>query len=270
MRIPGSLLVGIALAALLTLRGDADARTRQSTRAPKAKKAKKTIAKGTKVDKKAPKIARKLGKNRAIEWSGQRWLVGQSATPVGPGPNIFSNSPENVWVDDSGALHLKITRTKGQWHCAEVYLDRPLGHGTYTFTLASPVDSLDPQVILGLFTSEDEAHGIDIEASRLGRAEDLTNMQYAVQPSYMPGNLMRWTMPPGQKSTTHTFRWQAGAILMESKAGDKVLQTWDYKGNSIPSPNDEVPHIKLWLYRGMAPQNNQPVEVVVQKFQYNP
>jgi hypothetical protein len=268
MRIPGSLLVGLVLAASIGLSGHADARTRTSTRAPKAKK---TIAKDKKEGgKKSAKAVRKLGKDRSVEWSGQRWRIGQSAAPVGPGPNIFSNAPENVWVDSSGALHLKITKTKGHWHCAEVYLDRSLGHGTYTFTLASPVDNLDPQVVLGLFTSQDEAHGIDIEVSRLGRAEDITNMQFAVQPSYMPGNLMRWTMPEGQKVSTHTFRWQAGAILMESKAGDKVLQAWDYKGNSIPSPDDMVPHIKLWLYRGMPPQNNQPVEVVVRDFQFKP
>ncbi len=34
---------------------------------------------------------------------------------VGPGPNVFSDSPENVWVDAAGQLHMRITARDGQW-----------------------------------------------------------------------------------------------------------------------------------------------------------
>jgi hypothetical protein len=58
--------------------------------------------------------------NRTIQFSGALWYVKSHSTPVGPGPNYFSDSPCNVWVDAQGRLHLKITREEGRWLCAEV------------------------------------------------------------------------------------------------------------------------------------------------------
>ena len=88
---------------------------------------------------------------------------------VGPGPNYFSAS--NVRVDAKGRLHLRIAKTQGRWYSAEIGLDHSLGYGTYTWTLASRVDQLDANAVLGLFTYDDTspAHAhreIDIEASR--------------------------------------------------------------------------------------------------------
>jgi len=77
---------------------------------------------------------------RTIEFSGYTWTVEASQGKVGPGPNYFSDSTDNVWVDSDGQLHLRITKDAAGWHCAEVLLTRSLGYGTYRFYLNSPVD----------------------------------------------------------------------------------------------------------------------------------
>lgn len=138
---------------------------------------------------------------RSIEFSGCTWDVKSSAGKVGPGPNYFSNSPDNVWVDDAGRLHLKLTRSKGRWYAAEVVNRQSLGRGTYTWVLDSPVDSLDPNVVLGLFTWNDDPayhhRELDIEFARWGNAADPTNGQFVVQPYDHTGNLVRITQAAG-------------------------------------------------------------------------
>ena len=41
-----------------------------------------------------------------IEFANCDWMVKTSQEPVGSGPNYFSNSEENVWVDSADRLHL--------------------------------------------------------------------------------------------------------------------------------------------------------------------
>ncbi|OAD23457.1 conserved hypothetical protein, secreted, partial [Candidatus Thiomargarita nelsonii] len=45
--------------------------------------------------------------DRQIVFSDITWQVKSSVSPVGPGPNYFSE--DNVWLDENDWLHLKIT-----------------------------------------------------------------------------------------------------------------------------------------------------------------
>jgi len=67
---------------------------------------------------------------RTISFSGHEWWVKASVGPVGPGPNYFSNSTENVLVDEQEQLHLRITQSRVDsqivWNCAEVTLKESL------------------------------------------------------------------------------------------------------------------------------------------------
>ena len=62
-------------------------------------------------------------------FSGYQWKIKSSATgtTVGPGPNIFSASSNNVWLDANNMLHLKITKTGSEWHCSEVVSTKEFG-----------------------------------------------------------------------------------------------------------------------------------------------
>src|SRR6266852_3653418 len=71
------------------------------------------------------------GYGKTVYFSGYSWNVKIGSPPVGPGPNYFSDNANNVWVDTSNRLHLRI----GKWVCAEVVLQSSPGYGTYRFYL---------------------------------------------------------------------------------------------------------------------------------------
>lgn len=209
---------------------------------------------------------------RTIEFSGYTWNVKRSAGKVGPGPNYFSNSAGNVWVDADGRLHLRTTRSKGRWFCAEVINTQSLGRGTYTWTLDSPVDALDRNVVLGLFTwNDDPAYNhreLDWEAARWGDAADPTNGQYVVQPWDGDGNLQRITLPPGVSQSTQSFTWGLSSVTFTSSSATPA--TWTYMGPDVPVPGGENARMNLWLFRGAAPSDGHEVEVVIRSFSFQP
>src|SRR6267143_3612108 len=84
---------------------------------------------------------------RTIEFSGYQWEVRPSGDG-GPGPNHWDEN--NVSLDSHGYLHMKLTERDGEWYCSEVYLPQKLGFGLYQFSVIGRVDTLDPNVVLGL------------------------------------------------------------------------------------------------------------------------
>lgn len=218
---------------------------------------------------------------RTIRWSGYNWWVKRSEEPVGPGPNWFSDSPRNVWVDRQGRLHLRITYRDGRWQCAEVVCDRSLGYGTYRFYVASPVANMDPHVVLGLFTwSDDPAYAnreIDIEFATWGDGASLLNAQYVVQPATSE-RLHRFRMDRRIAESVHSFTWLPTSVSFLSVRGRRatpsspsdVIQEWRFTGADIPLRGDENPRINLWLVAGKPPQDGKEVEVVLTRFEFIP
>src|SRR5262245_9135949 len=68
--------------------------------------------------------------SKMIQFSGYEWRVRNAPSNRG-GQNLYD--PENAWVDASGALHLSIKKVDEIWTCAEVSMNRSLGHGNYSF-----------------------------------------------------------------------------------------------------------------------------------------
>jgi hypothetical protein len=218
---------------------------------------------------------------RSINFSGYEWWVKASPGLVGPGPNYFSDSTSNVWVDAQGELHLRITNRSNQWQCAEIITRRTFGYGSYRFELGSSVNNLNPNAVLGLFTwSDDPAYAhreIDVECSRWGNAADINNSQFVVQPWDLPGHLVRYAVPPGQANTTHLFTWASNRVSFQSQKGsyvpdpspDKLIASWIY-ALPVPQTGDENIRINLWLYESTAPVGGAEVEFVIKSFQYVP
>ncbi len=217
--------------------------------------------------------AGKPGYADRIAWSGATWSIKTSRSPVGPGPNVFDKA--NVSVDGSGALRLRVAKNAdGNWSAAEVIGPTTHGYGTYTFRLASRLDDLDPNVVLGLFTWSDRARyahrEIDIEFARWGNAADPTNAQYIVQPHATAGHLRRFAQPAAP-SSTHQFTWGPGQITWQSfdEAG-ALIDAYAYSGSDVPRSGDERVRLNLWLFGGAAPTNGLPAEVVISSFAFTP
>jgi hypothetical protein len=218
--------------------------------------------------------AGKPGYPDRITWGGRTWQVKSSQSRVGPGPNYFSASPANVSVDAQDRLHLRITYASGRWSCAEIIATTSFGYGSYVFTLASPVDALDPNVVLGLFTWSDKAayhhREIDVEFSRWGNAADPTNAQYVVQPYDLAGHLHRFTQPTGAAPTAHGFAWRPGQVDFASSGPNAWTHTWSYTGSDVPRSGGENVRLNLWLSSGTPPTDNQEAEVILQTFSFTP
>ena len=165
--------------------------------------------------------------------------------------------------------------------CAEIVTARTFGYGSYRFELASIVNNLDLNAVLGLFTWSDDpvyAHReIDLECSRWSNAADLNNAQYVVQPSDTAGHLARFEVPAGQTNSTHLFTWETNRVSFQSQSGSfdpnpspaNLITNWTYT-LAVPQSGDENVRINLWLYQGNAPSANTEVEFVIKSFQFVP
>ena len=216
----------------------------------------------------------------SLTTSARRSVKTSSGSLAGPGPNYFSDSTNTVWLDAQGALHLKINYQNGGWQCAEVISGRSFGYGQYRFSISAPVSVLGSNTVLGMFTwSNDSAYNdreIDIELSRWSYSFGSANVaNYAISP-YGAGQVLRFGLPATSTNTTHSFIWQSNSIAFRSlnggfsasPAASNILQSWT-NSTAIPAGGEQV-RINLWLNHGTAPDNGQPVEVVISNFTFVP
>ncbi|MGE3173477.1 MAG: hypothetical protein AB7O97_12705 [Planctomycetota bacterium] len=233
---------------------------------------------------------------RTLAFAGRTWAVKESAAPVGPGGNRFTASPQDVFVDAHGRLHLRVVQRGGQWWSSEVVLQGDVGHGTYWFTTESQVGLLDPNLTFGAFTWDsfgDDAtipawphREIDFEDSRWGNGGDPNSSQVVVQPFTQPGNVVRYDTPPLGAAPTLTrffhwapdrieFRVALGAHSPGTLAGATVLHASDYVhdpavGHRVPPAGRQQFRFNFWINQGGAPLDGQTAEVVVSDFRYSP
>ncbi len=211
-----------------------------------------------------------------ISFSGYQWIVRSTGeSKSGPGPNYFSNSEENVWLDNAGKLHMRITNDYGVWYCSEVTLLESLGYGHYLFQIESRVDLLDKNIIAALFLYRNDTQEIDIEFAKWGNAT-ADNAQFVIQPSATYGNKERFDLQMNQKTITGIINWQQEAITFSVYAGavdrpdeSKLIKKWTYTGSDIPKQSsDPAAKINFWLMDGIAPSNQSESELVISKFKY--
>ncbi|MBZ4192143.1 glycoside hydrolase family 16 protein [Niabella beijingensis] len=213
---------------------------------------------------------------RVITFAGHEWEVKSSAKEkLGPGPNYFSDSEENVWVDGTGRLHLRITYRNGKWLCAGITLLKSFSYGRYVFEMGSRTDTLDKNIVGGLFTYKNDTQEIDIEFSKWSVTGNI-DAQFAVQPSNRTGNKKRFYLDQDSDVTTHWFNWQQDRIdfasyygAMTDTAATNTIQKWTYTGNDIPPDTDEKVKINLWLFKGVPPSNLKEAEMIVSGLKYN-
>ena len=218
---------------------------------------------------------------RQISFSGYNWVVKNSIdSRLGPGPNYFSDSAQSVWVDSTGRLHLRVEKRNGRWYSAEVVSTASFGYGTYRWYLDTPVDNLDPNVVLGLFTwNDDPAYNhreLDIEFARWGNAA-YANGQYTVQPYTVAGNQYTFNEPAGVTQSTHSLVWGPATAAFASVRGHSptvadpslriAAKTFT---QGTPQAGGENARMNLWLFEGDTPANRKDVEIVLKRFEFLP
>lgn len=241
---------------------------------------------------------------RTINWSGFNWIVKNSTQgTIGPGPNYFSNSTENVWIDNAGELHLRITKRSGKFYCAEVSTKDSVGYGVYTFYVSSRVDNLDKNVVVGLFTwnnkncTTNANSEIDIEFSRWGDQNNSNVLQYAIQPTNGDVERDRYRRFPMQLNgdySIHFFNWTPNTVSWSSHHGhtnpppqSNFIASWYFNKNEniakkkliecvsdpiiIPAPETDTKiDLNLWLINPNDPSYDQEVEVIIHRVDYYP
>ena len=224
-----------------------------------------TIVKGTGTPQFAP--------TGSLRFSGYDWGVRTIASDKGGTNNLYD--PENAWTDAGGALHLQIKRKSGRWSCAEIFLNRSFGYGTYTVTVRD-TSRLEPAAVFSMFTFEEwggEQHyrEMDVEISRWGDAASKNNTQYVVQPFFIPGNLFAFAAPPG--TLTYLLRWESGHASFKTfrgtSTGAPVVAEHEFT-SGIPTPGEAKPRLIFYVVASDKNPLQKPSEVVIEKFQYLP
>jgi hypothetical protein len=207
---------------------------------------------------------------KRIQFSGYEWEVRQ--LPSDSGGVMHVNSPSNAWTDAKGWLHLRIAKDGDSWTCAEVYLLRSLGYGTYSFAVHD-MPALDPGSVLGMFTWDDVEAGqnhreIDMELSQWGDPASKSG-QFVIQPYYVPANVFRFDTSTGPHR--FSFRWDPGRVLFQTVKENPSQTVAEHLFTSgIPFPGGEAVHINLYVYgKSRTPQQNG-AEVVIERFEFLP
>jgi hypothetical protein len=211
---------------------------------------------------------------KTINFSGYEWKVRTNTSDRGATVNYFK--AENTFTDENGFLHLRIAKSDDKWTCAEISLPRSLGYGTYNFTVQD-VSQLDPTAVFSMFTwDESDAtqnhREMDVEISRWGDSAN-KNLQFVVQPYYIPQNVARFDAPSGR--LIYSFRWESGKVTFKTmqpeNKGDKNRVVAEHGFTSgIPTPESETIHLNLYIF-GYGKQTLQKeTEIIVEKFEFLP
>lgn len=214
-----------------------------------------------------------------IAFSGYTWHVKEGAW--GPGPNEWRR--DNVFVDEGGALHLRIAPDGLGWTCAEVWTTERFGFGTYAFEVRGVLAALDVHAVLGLFTygppdaGPDGTNEIDVELARWGDAL-APQGQNVVWPA-LPGPdpvVDRFAIPLATTRASFAFRWEPQGVAFASVAkrpllGPTPIGAWAFAPSDPQALVPQAPapvHLNLWLFEGRDPV--APVEVVIDRFAFTP
>jgi hypothetical protein len=192
---------------------------------------------------------------RTLEWSGHRWDV----RPAGfgsPGPNQWSDAPENVRVEGSELVLTIRPDAAGQWAGAEVANQAHLGYGTYRWVVNSDLKRLDAHEVLGMFTyggPDPSNNEIDFEPAHWGNRAWPGGSATVWQDAAAERRRTQSFRYAGRPPYVHEFVWRPGRIdYVVTEGGGATLLDWTVT-SGVPTPSSEVARINYWRFRGMPP-----------------
>lgn len=204
---------------------------------------------------------------KTIEFAGIEWNIIKGRS--NPGSNNWSDSPDIVWVDSNGCLHLKVKKVGSTWYCADIYAKQSFGFGEYQFYVASNVERFARNIVAGFFTYENDHREIDIEFSKWGKSRNVSGW-YTIQPPNK-NNQKCFDLNLLGNYSTHKFTWNKNSIYFESYHGhhltlpssDFLINQWSYTGSDIPTAGNERLHINFYLYKGALLFNQKEEEIII-------
>jgi hypothetical protein len=211
----------------------------------------------------------------SLKFSGYDWNVRMTSSNKGGTNNLYDS--ENAWTDASGALHMQIKKKSDSWSCAEIFLNRGLGYGTYSVTVRD-TSHLEPAAAFSMFTfdewaSEERFREMDVEVGGRGDSGNKNNAQYVIQPLYIPGNLFPFVAPSG--TLTYVLRWESGHATFQTfrgrSSGARAQLVSEHEFTSgIPVPGKAILRLIFFVTASAKNPMRKPSEVVVEKFEYLP
>jgi hypothetical protein len=211
----------------------------------------------------------------ALKFRGYDWGVRKIASDKGGTNNLYDS--ENAWTDANGALHMQIKKKSDSWSCAEIYLNRSLGYGTYSVTVRD-TSHLEPAAVFSMFTfdewaSEERFREMDIEVGGRSDAANGANARYVIQPLYIPGNLFPFAAPSG--TLTYVLHWESGHANFKtfrggsSGAGAQLVSEHEFT-SGIPIPGKAILRLIFYVVASDKNPMRKPSEIVIEKFEYLP
>ncbi|MFH1264942.1 MAG: hypothetical protein ABIK89_04400 [Planctomycetota bacterium] len=230
---------------------------------------------------------------RTLRFAGRQWHCKQSTTPVGPGPNLFSDSEDSVWVvdqegvDQESGVHLTVRYEEqtGKFLSSEIVAAEPTGFGEYRFVVSGPFAELDGQCCLGIFLYEASPTAgereIDfLEICRWADPANPANAQHVVHPVVKgkPGladTIFRFSTGDARELSVSCL-WTPKRVYFRTWAGrqsaatpQKLLSAFTVEGDQVPAPPLAV-RCNMWLVGGLPPLGGEGAEVVVKAFEFIP
>lgn len=245
--------------------------------------------------------------DNVLDFSGYKWDIKFGSQLQGPGPNYFTNDQNAVWVDESGFLHLTYTNNGSIWRATEVVSQDTFAYGTYIFTVQGDLVNIPENLVLGLFTWNNNSFTsqanseVDIEFAKWNNDTTDQTLHFSVQPvNFGPYYPERSHNPQVADVndligiSTHIFTWTDSLVSWASFKGEEYLNktpiaSWSYdtnnparvkneNGNSsvpviIPAPENHTnARINYWVLNGAfsSPADEAEHEVIIRRFDFIP
>lgn len=206
------------------------------------------------------------------------------AHPGGPGggDNLWSDSPQSVWVDSLGRLHLKLRQEDGVWKSAEVYSMNTTRHGRHRFLVEGPLAELDRNVRVGLFLYAPTGQELDIEFATWSENVACQNASFSIHPAPVPLDPCQPTLAyhPFQLiqggTSTHIIDWRESVVTFRSTGyfdpgtGRDIafVQERTFRESRLKFPSETAGmriHINVWLSAEAPrePAAGREVEIII-------
>ena len=225
------------------------------------------------------------GGGNVLSWMGHNWNM-----TTGGMAGVIQGKSSNIFVDASGYLHLRITKTGTTWTGSEMFTQDNMGFGTYQWQIqGSNIYAMDPPVVFGVFPygpanniGADAENELDVEFSNWNGdfKPQLVNMDFTDYPS--TGNRKAdgsgsfeddFQTSSAPALTTVRIQWSSTQVISTVMSGlqpigttANVIKQDTFNGNTITVPQDAIPvGMNLWCW------NAKPThtwEIIVQNFQF--